>query len=123
MQAYVSRAGDQIVITKLKAVTSRTWFLKGVKTLDLVSRDNAYCSGSYAITVVFLQTWLVPGAGHTIRSPSRLSAAYVRFILRMPSEARLHLINSRPCCAAALPPLTPFLFQTETAWLMLIHSA
>src|SRR5262245_35374058 len=41
----------------------------------------------------------------------------------MPSEARLHFINSRLCCAAALPPLTPFLFQTETAWLMLIHSA
>jgi hypothetical protein len=32
------------LITKLNAVTSRTWF---------VSRDNAYCSGSYAITVVF----------------------------------------------------------------------
>src|SRR5215475_11996772 len=39
-----------------------------------------------------------------------------------PSEARLHFINSRLCCAAALPPLTPFLFPSETAWLMLIHS-
>src|SRR5262249_33586121 len=33
----------------------------------------------------------------------------------MPSEARLHFINSRLCCAAALPPLTSFLFQSETA--------
>ena len=41
------------LITKLNAVTSRTWFLKGVKTLDLVGRDNVYCSGSHAITVVF----------------------------------------------------------------------
>ena len=41
------------LINKLNAITSRTWFLKGVKTLDLVSRDNTYCSGSCAITVVF----------------------------------------------------------------------
>jgi hypothetical protein len=41
------------VITKLNAVTSRTWFLKGVKRLDLVSLDGKHCSGSHAITVVF----------------------------------------------------------------------
>ena len=41
------------LITKLNAVTSRTWFLKGVKRLDLVSRDGKYCSGSHAITVMF----------------------------------------------------------------------
>jgi hypothetical protein len=41
------------LITKLNAVTSRTWFLKGVKKLDLVSRDGKYCSGSHAITVMF----------------------------------------------------------------------
>ena len=41
------------LIDKLNAVTSRTWFLEGVKTLDLVSRDNTFSSGSCAITVVF----------------------------------------------------------------------
>jgi hypothetical protein len=40
------------VINKLNAVISRTWFLTGVKTLDLVTRDKVYCSGSYAISVI-----------------------------------------------------------------------
>jgi hypothetical protein len=34
------------VINKLNAVISRTWFLTGVKTLDLVTRDKIYSSGS-----------------------------------------------------------------------------
>ncbi|HEY7292503.1 MAG TPA: hypothetical protein VH583_21885 [Vicinamibacterales bacterium] len=44
------------VINKLNAVISRTWFLTGVKTLDLVARDKTYSSGSYAISVI------LPGA-------------------------------------------------------------
>jgi hypothetical protein len=36
----------------LNAVTSRTWFLTGVKTLDLVARDKTYCSGHHAISVL-----------------------------------------------------------------------
>lgn len=39
------------VVNKLNAVTSRTWFLRTVKTLDLISRDQTYSSGSYAISV------------------------------------------------------------------------
>jgi hypothetical protein len=39
------------VVNKLNAVTSRTWFLRNVKTLDLVSRDQTFSSGSYAISV------------------------------------------------------------------------
>jgi hypothetical protein len=39
------------VVNKLNAVTSRTWFLRNVKTLDLVSHDQTYCSGGYAISV------------------------------------------------------------------------
>src|SRR6185436_15678795 len=46
-----------------------------------------------------------------------------RASIHHPSEARLHFINSRLCCAAALPLLTSFLFPSETAWLMLVHSA
>ena len=33
------------VLNKLNAVTSRTWFLTRVKTLDLVARDRTYSSG------------------------------------------------------------------------------
>jgi len=40
------------VLQKQDAVTSRTWFLQGVKTLDLVTRNQVYCSGSYAISVL-----------------------------------------------------------------------
>jgi hypothetical protein len=40
------------VLMKLNAVTSRTWFLTGVKTLDLVARDKTYCSGYHAISVL-----------------------------------------------------------------------
>lgn len=40
------------VMNKLNGVTSRTWFLTGVKTLDLVARDRTYCSGSHAISVL-----------------------------------------------------------------------
>ncbi len=39
-------------MNKLNAVTSRTWYLTGVKTLDLVSRDKIYSTGSYAISVI-----------------------------------------------------------------------
>jgi hypothetical protein len=46
-----------------------------------------------------------------------------RASIHHPSEARLLFINSRLCCAAALPLLTSFLFPSETAWLMLVHSA
>jgi hypothetical protein len=38
-------------VNKLNAVTSRTWFLRNVKTLDLISRDQTFSSGSYAISV------------------------------------------------------------------------
>jgi hypothetical protein len=40
------------VMKKLNAMISRTWFLTGVKTLDLVSRDKIYTAGSYAISVI-----------------------------------------------------------------------
>jgi hypothetical protein len=40
------------VMKKLNAVMSRTWFLTGVKTLDLVTRDKIYSAGSYAISVI-----------------------------------------------------------------------
>jgi hypothetical protein len=40
------------VLTKLNAVTSRPWFLTGVKTLDLVARDKTYSSGQHAISVL-----------------------------------------------------------------------
>lgn len=40
------------VLQKLDAATSRTWFLSGVRTLDLVTRNRIYCSGSYAVSVV-----------------------------------------------------------------------
>lgn len=40
------------VLNKLNAVTSRTWFLTGVKTLDLVARDRTYSSGQHAISVL-----------------------------------------------------------------------
>jgi hypothetical protein len=40
------------VLNKLNAVTSRTWFLTGVRTLDLVARDKTYCSGQHAISVL-----------------------------------------------------------------------
>jgi hypothetical protein len=40
------------VLQKLDAVTSRTWFLRSVKTLDLITRDRVYCSGGYAISVL-----------------------------------------------------------------------
>ena len=43
------------VLKKLNAITSRTWFLPEVSTLDLVSRDTTYCSGSYAISVLLPQ--------------------------------------------------------------------
>jgi len=39
-------------LNKLNAVTSRTWFLTGVKTLDLVARDKTYSSGQHAISVL-----------------------------------------------------------------------
>jgi len=44
------------MINKVSAVISRTWFLTGVKTLDLVTRDRVYCSGSYAISVILPNT-------------------------------------------------------------------
>jgi len=40
------------VINKVAAAISRTWFLTGVKTLDLVTRSRVYCAGSYAISVI-----------------------------------------------------------------------
>ena len=40
------------VINKTNAQISRTWFLMGVHTLDLITRDRVYCSGSYAISVI-----------------------------------------------------------------------
>jgi len=40
------------LIDKVNAVISRTWFLTGVKTLDLVARDRVFCTGSYAISVI-----------------------------------------------------------------------
>jgi hypothetical protein len=40
------------VMNKLNSVTSRTWYFTGVKTLDLISRDKIYSSGSYAISVI-----------------------------------------------------------------------
>ena len=39
------------VLDKRNAVTSRTWLLFGVKTLDLVTKGKVYCSGEYAISV------------------------------------------------------------------------
>ena len=44
------------VINKMNAAISRTWFLTGVKTLDLVTRDKIYCAGSYAISVILPST-------------------------------------------------------------------
>jgi hypothetical protein len=44
------------VINKVSAAISRTWFLTGVRTLDLVTRDRVYCSGSYAISVLLPKT-------------------------------------------------------------------
>jgi hypothetical protein len=44
------------VINKLNAVISRTWFLTGVRTLDLVTRDKIYCTDSYAISVILPNT-------------------------------------------------------------------
>jgi hypothetical protein len=41
-----------VLLNKLNAVTSRTWLLTGVRTIDLVSRDKTYRSGSHAITVL-----------------------------------------------------------------------
>ena len=38
------------------------------------------------------------------------------------SKARLRFFNARLCCAAALPPFAAFLFQSETARLMLVRS-
>jgi hypothetical protein len=40
------------ILNKLNGVTSRTWFLTGVKTLDLVARDKIYSSGQHAISVL-----------------------------------------------------------------------
>jgi hypothetical protein len=40
------------VMKKLNAIISRTWFLTGVKTLDLVARDRTYSAGTYAISVI-----------------------------------------------------------------------
>lgn len=40
------------VINKRNGLISRTWYLTGVRTLDLVARDKTYSSGSYAITVI-----------------------------------------------------------------------
>ena len=44
------------LINKVSAEISRTWFLTGVKTLDLITRDRVYCSGSYAISVILPNT-------------------------------------------------------------------
>jgi hypothetical protein len=44
------------LINKVNAEISRTWFLTGVKTLDLIARDRVYCSGSYAISVILPNT-------------------------------------------------------------------
>jgi hypothetical protein len=40
------------LINKIGADISRTWFLTGVRTLDLITRDRVYCSGSHAISVI-----------------------------------------------------------------------
>ena len=40
------------VMKKVNAMISRTWFLTGVKTLDLVARDKIYSTGMYAISVI-----------------------------------------------------------------------
>src|SRR5262252_6808936 len=40
------------VMKKINAVISRTWCLRGVKTLDLVARDRTYSAGTYAISVI-----------------------------------------------------------------------
>ena len=44
------------LIDKVNATISRTWFLTGVKTLDLVARDKVYCTGTYAISVILPNT-------------------------------------------------------------------
>ena len=44
------------LLDKINADISRTWFLTGVKTLDLVARDRVFCSGNYAISVVLPNT-------------------------------------------------------------------
>ena len=44
------------LINKVNAGISRTWFLTGVKTLDLVARDSVYCTGTYAISVILPNT-------------------------------------------------------------------
>ncbi len=35
-----------------ETLTSRAWSLRGVKTLDLVTRDGVDCSGGYAMSVL-----------------------------------------------------------------------
>ena len=39
------------VLDKKRGITSRTWKLKNVKTIDLRARTKGYCSGRYAISV------------------------------------------------------------------------
>jgi hypothetical protein len=39
------------VLDKRFGITSRTWLLFGVKTLDLQAKSKGYCSGEYAISV------------------------------------------------------------------------
>jgi hypothetical protein len=40
------------LLNKRNAVTSRTWLLTGVKTIDLVARSKNYSSGEYAVSVL-----------------------------------------------------------------------
>ncbi len=50
-RAEPSLANPNGVLDKRNAVTSRTWLLFDVKTLDLVTKGKVYCSGVYAISV------------------------------------------------------------------------
>ena len=44
------------LIDKVSSDISRTWFLTGVRTLDLIARDKVFCSGRYAISVILPNT-------------------------------------------------------------------
>ena len=41
------------VLDKKNSITSRTWLLSGVKTIDLFARDKNYSSGEYALSVLY----------------------------------------------------------------------
>jgi hypothetical protein len=40
------------VLEKKQGITSRTWLLTEVKTIDLMACEKEYCSGDYGISVV-----------------------------------------------------------------------